>query len=189
LLARAAVATASPDCSPAARELLTGLALLAQGAAGETIPAVAHHGDLNSFDILGRGQGFWVTDWEWSTRDGLPFLDLVTLGLVAAKRVSGRDATALPSAVWALIGAGGASSQTLCRSVQEAAEAYCAAVGVIHGLRPALAAATLLHSLTKEWHAGYEGKRYLDPPESNPWVIAARALLAAPPPQRAGSLP
>jgi len=138
---------------------------------------VAHHGDLNTFDILVSRDHFWVTDWEWCAFDGLPFLDFVTLGIVAAERAAQRDANAIPATVSALIGVELASRTATYRSVGKLASTYCADFGLTDALRPPLAAAALLHWFVKDRNAGYEGKRYIDPPDSNPWVIAARALL------------
>jgi hypothetical protein len=118
-----------------------------------------------------------VTDWEWATLEGLPFLDLVTLGIVAAERAAVRERNAIPATVRALVDDGDAPLERgYCRVRRVVAE-YCSALQLNDRLRPALAAATLLHWFVKESNASYEGKRYTDAPDSNPWVIAAHALL------------
>ena len=177
LLQRAALVSQSPSCSANAREVLERLILVARRAEGAHLPIVAHHGDLNTFDILVSRDHFWVTDWEWCAFDGLPFLDFVTLSIVAAQRAAQRDANAIPATVSALIGVEPASRTATYRSVGQLASTYCEGFGLTDALRPPLAAAALLHWFVKDRNAGYEGKRYIDPPDSNPWVIAARALL------------
>lgn len=189
LLHRASRVAESPDCSPEAKALLDRLLLIARGTDGIGLPVVAHHGDLNVFDILAFKQRFWVTDWEWFALDGLPFLDLVALATAAAERVAQRDNGVLPATILALVGANGRAPEGVYRSVQEIADAYCAALELSDEMRLPLAAATLLHCFVKERDGVYEGKRYVDPPDSNPWVTAARALMKATSPGGSEKLP
>jgi SAM-dependent methyltransferase len=191
LLERATFVTRSQGCSAEAQTLLRGLLQLARQAEAADLPVVAHHGDLNTFDILipcppkprrrGNGPEFRVTDWEWSTSAGLPFLDLVTLGILAAEPVARRQSNAIQAATRALIGAHPLPGEPVYPEVREIASEYCRNLGVEDELRLPLAAAALLHRFIKDREASYAGTRYITLADAGPWVTAGDILLAAAP--------
>jgi aminoglycoside phosphotransferase (APT) family kinase protein len=181
LLERAALVTRSPDCSAEARSLLQRLLLLARQAEGVELPVVVQHGDLNTFDILTHGTEFRVTDWEWSTPAGLPLLDLVTLGILAAEPVARKQAKAIEAITRALVGAPPLPGQPVYPEVREIAADYCRRLGLGKEVRLPLAAAALLHSFVKGREASYAGNRYITLADAGPWVTAGAALLAAAP--------
>ena len=200
LLERAAFVTRSSDCSAEARDLLGDLVSLARQAEGVDLPIVTQHGDLNSFDILTpmraggrvrRARGvrqptdtpaptcdFRVTDWEWSTPAGLPFLDLVTLCIVAAEPAARKRPDAIEAATRALVGSPPLPHQPAYSRLRATAAEYCQTMGLERDVLPALAAAALLHSFVKAREASYAGARYITLADAGPWVTAGHALLA-----------
>jgi SAM-dependent methyltransferase len=197
LLERAAVVARSSDCSGEAQRLLLRLLLQAREAETAELPIVAHHGDLNTFDILSDGNDFWVTDWEWSTPAGLPYLDLVTLGVLAAEAAPRRQTKAVEAAMRALVGAPTRSGEPAYPKLREVAAGYCRSLGLeeevppgqVSGIRLSLAAASLLHNFVKRGEASYAGARYTTLEDAGPWVTAGEALLAAAPARPRGEWP
>jgi SAM-dependent methyltransferase len=177
LVANALSAAESTRYPPLTRELLSGLADLAEQAQKERcVPfTAAHHGDMSVGDLLADGKGaFRVIDWEWAAQRGLPFVDLVCLGISAA---SMKGAAAIAPTMVAL------TSPTPAREpygvISEIASDYCCPLGLSDAARRPLAAAALLNLMLRMPNSRLSVLQLSLPSLSDPAIAAARALVPA----------
>jgi len=175
LVANALSAAESPRYPPLTRELLTGLAHLAEQAQQERcVPfTAAHHGDMSVGDLLADGKGaFRVIDWEWAVERGLPFVDLVCLGISAA---SMKGAAAIAPTMVAL------TSPMPVREpygvISEIASDYCSRLGLSDAARRPLAAAALLNLMLHMPNSRLSVLELSLPSQSDPAIAGAQTLL------------
>jgi SAM-dependent methyltransferase len=174
LIAEGRRAAAAGRYRAATRELFARLADLAAEAAGLSF-TVPHQGDVSTADVLFAGpRDFHVLDWEWSTRRGLPLVDLVSLALSAASR---HDATAVRRTIRTLamlpVAPGEGSAQ-----VEELVDGYCVALGLPRAWRRALVAAALLNAMLRTPECRISHLIISLPDEGDELIVAIRALLA-----------
>jgi len=174
LIDRALSEATSPRYPERTRELLRGLAGLAQeGQETRCAPfTVTHHGDMSAGDLLADGNGFRVIDWEWSVREGLPFADLVCVGISVAS-MSGSHTIAATMQALTADDAQGAPFET----VSELGRAYCASLGLSEGARRPLAAAALLNLMLRMPNSRLSVLQLTLPSDDVPPIAAAGALL------------
>ncbi len=176
LLARAEKARAAPDCPDSAAKLIANLVQMIEAQGEAPVPVIAHHGDLNAADILVYEGHFWVTDWEWFTPEGLPFLDLITLAASAAARTGWAAARMVPRIIRALVGDEAGLTPPLSSRERAIGREYAQAAELTDEVRVPLAACALLHALLKDREARYSGSA--EPlSEDGLWARAARPLL------------
>ena len=176
LVADALSAAETPRYPPLTRELLAGLARLAQQGQTEGCApfTVAHHGDMSVGDLLADGKGgFRVIDWEWAAQRGLPFVDAVCLGISAASMEG--PGTIAPTVV-ALTSPTPASEPY--GAISKLAGDYCSRLGLSDAARRPLAAAALLNLMLHMPNSRLSVLQLSLPSLSDPAIAAARALLA-----------
>jgi hypothetical protein len=127
---------------------------------------------MSAGDILGAPDRLRVLDWEWSVREGLPFLDFVHLALSAASP-GGPEAVAATTK--ALVSP--ATSGNFGEITSLAAE-YCEAVGLKQVARKPLAAAAILELMLRKHHNRLSETDLTVPSKADASLVAAQALAA-----------
>lgn len=173
LAARAHEASQKPLYPPETQALFRGLGELVSGAATRVSLTLTHHGDMSIGDVLGTPQRFRILDWEWSVREGIPFVDLIHLTLSVAERTA---PSTIPAVVDALAAAP-TGHATDYREVAELAAAYCDTVGVAQAERRGLVAAALLELMLRKSTSRLSETDLTVPAEADASMQAARALL------------
>jgi SAM-dependent methyltransferase len=174
LIAESRRAAAGAHYQPATRELLGGLADLAAEAAGLSF-TVPHQGDVSAADILFAGpREFHVLDWEWSARQGVPLIDVVSLALSSASRHNAETVRHTIRALAMLPVPPGKEQAGLDALV----DGYCAALGVRRDWRRGLVAAALLNAMLRTPECRISHLIISLPDEADELIVAARALLA-----------
>jgi hypothetical protein len=124
-------------------------------------------------DLLADGKGaFRVIDWEWAVERGLPFVDLVCLGISAA---SMKGAAAIAPTMVAL------TSPMPVREpygvISEIASDYCSRLGLSDAARRPLAAAALLNLMLHMPNGRLSVLQLSLPSQSDPAIAGAQTLL------------
>jgi hypothetical protein len=172
---QALLAAGNPLYPPLTCGLLRGLARLVQtGQQEHCAPfAVVHHGDMSAGDFLSDGGEFQVIDWEGGIRQGLPFVDLVHLGISVA---SAAGPAAVASTMRALV-TPTESDATSFGGAGELASAYCASLGLSDSERRPLAAAAVLNLMVRMPDSRLSELRLTLPSDEVPSIAAAKVLV------------